>query len=261
MACAFIDNMTHYGDPDHERSPVEGLTSPEFARARAAGIGLDRAMPRPITAADPWPFQNSELKPTVLPDRPSRAGIAGTSQMAAADRDGNMATLITSLSSSFGSLIYVPEIGVMLNNSMQNFDPSPGTANCIRAGKMPIFAVPSLVAARDGRAVFGACGSGGYRITAAVLHTLIHTVDFGMGIQAAVDAPRVHCQGDDTFVDARIATPVRDALAALGHSVVVQRDLPGVNAFGRVAAVRVDPATGALHAGSFPPWATAAAGY
>ena len=260
LACAFIDNMTFYGDPDFERSPVQGLASPEFARARAAQISLHRALPRPVSAADPWPFDNLTLTPERIADAPAQPPLGGTSQMAAADRDGNMATLCTSLSSGFGSLIYVPEIGVMLNNCMQNFDPRPHMPNRIRPGKMPIFAVPTLVATRDGRAAFGAAGSGGYRITTAVLHPLMHMLDFGMPLQAAVDAPRAHCQGDDTFVDARVPVEVREALAALGHRVVVQRDTPGVNCFGRVAAVSVDD-RGALHAASWPPWQTAAAGW
>jgi gamma-glutamyltranspeptidase/glutathione hydrolase len=260
LARAFIDSMTHYGDPDFEQSPVQGLASPDFARARAAKIALDRTLPRPVSAADPWPFENAMRAPEKIADAPARPPLGGTSQMAAADSDGNMATLCTSLSSGFGSLIYVPEIGVMLNNCMQNFDPRPHMPNRIRPGKMPIFAVPTLVAARDSRAVFGAAGSGGYRITTAVLHPLMHVVDFGMSLQAAVDAPRVHCQGDDTFVDARIPAEVRAALAALGHRVVVQRDTPGVNCFGRVAAVSIDDG-GALHAATWPPWQTAAAGW
>ena len=260
LACAFIDSMTHYGDPDFERSPVQGLASPEFARMRAAQITLDRVLPRPVQPGDPWPFDISRLAPTKIPNVPARPPLGGTSQMAAADRQGNMATLCTSLSSGFGSLIYVPEVGVMLNNCMQNFDPRPHMPNRIRLGKMPIFAVPTLVATRDGRAVFGAAGSGGYRITTAVLHALMQVVDFGMSLQAAVDAPRVHCQGDDIFVDDRIPAEVRAALAALGHRLVVQRDMPGVNCFGRVVAVSVDD-TGALHAATWPPWQSAAAGW
>jgi len=53
---------------------------------------------------------------------------------------------------------------------------------------------------------------------------------------------------------------VRDALAALGHRVVVQADDPGLNAFARVSAVSVDPASGELHAASGPPWHGAAGG-
>src|SRR5205814_5997891 len=87
-------------------------------------------------------------------------------------------------------------------------------------------AVPSVVATKDGRATFGACGSGGYRITSGVLHTLVHALDFGMNVQAAVDAPRVHCQGDDTYVDARIPATVQTQLRERGHRVIVQQDTP-----------------------------------
>jgi gamma-glutamyltranspeptidase/glutathione hydrolase len=259
LACAFVDNMTHYGDPDFERSPIEGLASPKFGRARARTLQLEAALPRPVEPADPWPFQDETLKPKRLPIGPSAARIAGTSQMAAADHEGNVVSLVTSLSSSFGSLVYVPQVGVWLNNAMQNFDPRPNMMNSIRPGKMPIFAAPVLVAAGSDRTAYAACGSGGYRIETGVLHAFVHTADFGLTVQPAIDAPRVHCQGEDTFVDARIPTKVRERLAAMGHRVVVQRDLPGANCFGRVCAVAI-AADGTLRAGSGPAWNSAAGG-
>ena len=116
--------------------------------------------------------------------------------MAAADAEGNVVSLITSLTHAFGSLVLVPGTGVLLNNSMVNFDPRPGRPNSIAPGKLPIFAAPALVATRAGEAVFASCGSGGYRILSGVLHTALNTIDFGMDVQAAVDAPRVHCQAE-----------------------------------------------------------------
>ena len=257
---AFADNMAYYGDPDVTRSPVTGLASRAFAAERAAGIALDRAAPRPIAAADPWPYEAEVPRSEALPATPGSGGSRGTTQVATMDREGNAAALITSLSNAFGSLVLVPGTGVFLNDGMQNFDPRPGRPNSIAPGKMPIFAAPALVAARDGRAVFAAGGSGGYRILSGVLHTLIHALDFGMGLQAAVDAPRVHCQGEETFVDARIEESVRAQLAAMGHEVVVQEEAPGTWYFGRVSAVARDPASGLLHAGSGPAWQSAAAG-
>jgi len=258
---AFADNMVHYGDPDCTRSPVNGLASRAFAQERAAVIRIDRAAPRPIVAGDPWPYESALDAPEIIPTAPSVGGVDGTSQMAAADRDGNLATLITSLTSGFGSLVRVPGTGVLLNNAMQNFDPRPARANGIAPGKMPIFGAPSLVVAKDGRAVFGACGSGGYRIIDGVVHAMVNVLDFDMGVQAAVDAPRVHCQGRDTFVDARIPAEVRAVLAAFGHRVIVQQDVPGRPCFGRVNAIVIDPRTGLRHAASGPAWETAVAGY
>jgi len=261
MGHAFVDNMVHYGDPDYTESPVNGLSSRDFAAARAAGIRSDRAASRPISAGNPWPYESEGAPPQVLPTQPSTGGVKGTSQMVAADRQGNVAALITSLTSAFGSLVYIPEAGFFLNNGMQNFDPRPDHPNCIVPGKMPIFAAPTLVAARDGRAAFGIAGSGGYRIMTGVLHSLINAVDFGMEIQEAVDSPRVHCQGEATYVDSRIPEPVQKRLEEMGHRVVPQEETPGALNFGRVNAIRVDPNTGLLHAGSGPAWSTAAAGY
>ncbi len=260
MGCAFTDNMVHYGDPEHTASPVEGLASRAFAAHRAAGIRPDRAAPRPMAAADPWPFEPGGA-PAAISNRPSLAGLEGTSQMAAADSAGNLVTLCTSLTGAFGSLVAVPETGILLNNGMQNFDPRPGQPNSLAPGKMPIFAVPTLVMAEQGRARFGSCGSGGYRITSGVLHTLVHHLDFGLALQAAVDAPRVHCQGAETYVDARLPDAVQAGLAALGHTVVAQSEEIGVTNFGRVNAISLDPATGLRHAATGPAWHTAAGGY
>jgi gamma-glutamyltranspeptidase/glutathione hydrolase len=150
---------------------------------------------------------------------------------------------------------------VILNNAMQNFDPRPEQPNSIQPGKMPIFAVPTLAMAENGRALFGGCGSGGYRILTGVLHCLLHTLDFGMGLQAAVDAPRVHCQGQETYVDARLPAAVQARLAEMGHTVVAQEEGPNLTHFGRVNAIRRDAATGRLHAATYPAWNTAAAGF
>jgi gamma-glutamyltranspeptidase / glutathione hydrolase len=259
MGHAFADNMHHYADLDSGPSPVNGLASPEFAALRAAGIRLDRAAPRPIAPGDPWPYEQKSRVAAAVATRPSASGLSGTSQMVAADAHGNVVALITSLTSGFGSVVLVPEGGFFLNNAMRNFDPRPDRANCIAPGKMPIFAAPAIAAERDGVGVFGAGGSGGYRVTSGVLHALVNHVDFGMRIQRAVDSPRVHCQGEKTFVDSRIPPAVQERLAELGHVVEQQDETPAPINFSRVSAVARDPDTGELSAGSNPPWNTAAA--
>ena len=260
QAAAFVDNIAHYGDPDFiGDGPAAALSDPALGARRAAMLSTDRALPRPVAAIDLGPVDGAQLGER-LGAEPWPPKLGGTTQMAAADRQGNMVSLLTSVSQSFGSLVAVPGTGVILNNGMGNFDPRPGRPNSIAPGKMPIFAVPQLLALENGRAVFAAAGAGGYRITAGVLHALSHWRDFKLPLADAIAAPRVHCQGKETYVDARIDPSVRDALAALGHRIVVQADDPGLNAFSRVSAVSLDLATGALHAASGPPWHGAAGG-
>ena len=261
LAVAFTDNMTHYGDPDFENAPVNGLASPGFAAQRRRALRVRTALPRPVEAGNPWPYERFVDAPERIETRAGAARLSGTSQAAAADREGNMASICMSIGGAFGSLVHVPELGIVLNNAMQNFDPRPDHPNAIKSGKMPIFAAPVLVAARGGEGRFAGAGSGGYRIETAVLHTFMNVVDHRMRIQRAVDHPRVHCQGRETHVDARISPVVRRRLAHAGHEVVVVDEDPGSWHFGRVAAVTREPRSGVLRAGAGPVWRTAVAGY
>lgn len=254
---AFVDSLTWYGDPEHVPSPVAGLTSKEYAAERAAGISLDGVAPRPLAAADPWPFDPSPA-PGGAPS-PSAGGVHGTSMATAADADGNVAAIITTIGGDFGSLVVVPGTGIVLNNSMMNFDPRPGFTNSIAPGKMPFFAVPAIVAARDGRGVLAVAGAGGYPILSGVLHTTVNVVDHGLGVQAAIDQPRVHSQGGATYVDSLVDPEVRTRLAEIGHELVVQDTNPGSLAFSRVSAVAVDEG-GTITAGAGPSWHAAAGG-
>ena len=261
LAVAFTDNMTHYGDPDFENAPVNGLASPGFASQRRRTLRVRTALPRPVEAGNPWPYERFVDAPERIETRVGTARISGTSQAAAADREGNMASICMSIGGAFGSLVHVPELGIVLNNAMRNFDPRPDHPNAIKPGKMPIFAAPVLVAARDGEGRFAGAGSGGYRIETAVLHAFMNVVDHRMRIQRAIDHPRVHCQGRETHVDTRISPVVRRRLARAGHEVVVVGEDPGTWHFGRVAAVTREPRSGVLRAGAGPAWRTGAAGY
>ncbi len=261
LAVAFTDNMTHYGDPDFENAPVNGLASPGFASQRRRALRVRTALPRPVEAGNPWPYERFVDAPERIETRVGTARISGTSQAAAADRDGNMASICMSIGGAFGSLVHVPELGIVLNNAMRNFDPRPDHPNAIKPGKMPIFAAPVLVAARDGEGRFAGAGSGGYRIETAVLHAFMNVVDHRMRIQRAIDHPRVHCQGRETHVDARISPVVRRRLVRAGHEVVVVEEDPGTWHFGRVAAVTREPRSGVLRAGAGPAWRAGAAGY
>jgi gamma-glutamyltranspeptidase/glutathione hydrolase len=184
-------------------------------------------------------------------------GTTGTTQIAVADGAGGMAVVITTIGQDFGGLVYVPEAGVMLNSAMVNFDPRPGRVNSIAAGRMPLFGVPATIAVENGRAVLACGGSGGYRITSSVISATLGVLDHGRSAEAAVGAPRIWCQGAETYVDARIDSAVRDELSARGHDLVVQQLTPAYEPFARVSLVVAD-ADGRFQAASDPGWHGAA---
>jgi gamma-glutamyltranspeptidase/glutathione hydrolase len=259
LGVAFTDVLCHYGDPEFVVAPVEGLASEGFARARCRDLSAESALSRPIRAGNPWPF-DSRQAPCEVPGGPGPASRGGTTQMVAADRHGNIASVITAVGWNYGSLIYEPDSGIFLNNGMLYFDPRPGRPASIAPGKRPLFGAP-VVAAVDDEHRYAIAGSGGYRIESGVLHTLVNQVAHGMSVEQAIEHPRVHCQGRQTFIDARIDSEVQRALRERGHDLVVLPEDASTLHFGRVAAITRDHDSGVLSASSGPQWMSAAAAF
>ena len=229
LAQSFADNFAHAGDPRHRESPLEGLASKAFAAEMAKRIRRDRAQDK-IEAGDPWPHQGP--KPSAPPPP-----FEGTTQICAADGDGNMASLITSLGSAFGSLVLIPGTGVLLGNAMQWFDPQPGRANSVGPGRIPLYAAPVAIFRDGDRAIGAAAGSGGYRIPTTVLFAALNRLDYKLDPQRAIDLPRLHSQGEELEVDSRLAPAVVERLKTLGHKVRLIDGVGLATAFGRPSAV------------------------
>jgi gamma-glutamyltranspeptidase/glutathione hydrolase len=244
---AFADALRWSGDPAAEPALSAALRSDVYAAARARTIELGRAALRPVAPGRPL----ADERP------PGSGGSRGTTQVAVADGEGGMAVVITTIGQDFGGLVWVPEVGVLLNSAMSNFDPRPGRVNSVAPGRMPLFGVPATIVVEDGRAVLACGGSGGYRILSSVVQATVNVLDHGLAAAEAVSAPRVWCQGEETFVDARIEAAVRDDLVRRGHEVVVEELTPAGEPFARVSLVTAD-ADGNLAAASDPAWHGAA---
>ena len=95
----------------------------------------------------------------------------------------------------------------------------------------------------------------------AVFHVLVHCVDFGMGIQEAIEWPRVWAEAlyEEAFLDSRISDGVQQALAAMGHRVA-SMDVVTSGGFGCPTAVGLDE-LGKLHGGADPMYGTGVAGF
>lgn len=261
LGCAFSDSLAHYADPECGPAPLDGLSSRAYADERRGTLSRERALDRPIVAGDPWPFSRDHAAApgAARSATPSPATRGGTTQVIASDRHGNIAALCTAIGWDYGSLVYCPETGIFFNNGMHYFDPRPNRPASIEPGKQPMFGAPVIVAGERGRARFTAAGSGGYRIASAVLHTLVNHVDHRMDVARAVDHPRVHCQGRETFVDARIERQLCEQLEAAGHRVVTCTEDPSTWHFGRVCALTIDEDGVTARASAGPHYLTAIA--
>jgi gamma-glutamyltranspeptidase / glutathione hydrolase len=231
---AFADRFTHLGDPERVQAPWERLASKGYARELKRHGRPPAAVTRPETA-----------------DCTTHIGVV--------DRARNVVSLTHTAVSLFGSRVVVPGTGILLNNGMIWFDPEPGKANSIAPGKRALVNMAPVLAFKDGRPYLTLGAPGGRKIISAVPQVLATLVDSGCSLQAAVEAPRVHDEGDGLWVDHRVGEKTLAALQKLGHRVVEKTQSYSTLYFARPIGIRIRPA--GLEAGVDHLGAAAAAGF
>jgi gamma-glutamyltranspeptidase/glutathione hydrolase len=144
-----------------------------------------------------------------------------------ADAFGNVIATTQTINNLFGARILIPGLGAVPNNYMNLFDPRPGHALSLAAGKRVTTSMSPMMALFDGRLVYVLGLPGGKRIFPSALQALINLIDHGMSLQEAVEAPRVWTEGHVLEVEERIPESVRAALRAMGHDVVAVPTVAG----------------------------------
>jgi gamma-glutamyltranspeptidase / glutathione hydrolase len=263
MRRAWTDNLYYMGDPKYENVPDEGIISKAYGCAQAEQIDLRRAA-RDVRPGDPWQYQERKPGPdSPLPGGWPRGGPPGgdhTTQVVAIDRDGNMATMMTTLGTWFGSMVSIPGTGIILGNGIQAFDPRPGNPNSIKPGKRCFKLSASILVFKDGKPFAAFAASGGRRITCAVLHELVNVLDFRMGIQDAIESWRLHVEQGPVLIDSRVPEKMSSALESMGHELEpVEEHVESYN-FGRAVGALIDPITHKRHGGADPMMSTGVAG-
>ena len=114
----------------------------------------------------------------------------GTTHISVVDARGDAASLSCSLGS--GSGVVVPGTGIHLNNMLGEAD----LVGSARPGeRLTSMMAPSLVL-HDGRPRLVVGSAGSERLRGAILQVVANVIGKGMGVERAVDAPRVHLDGD-----------------------------------------------------------------
>jgi gamma-glutamyltranspeptidase/glutathione hydrolase len=136
----------------------------------------------------------------------------GTTQISVADASGNLASM--TLSNGEGSSYVLPSSGIMLNNMLGEEDLNPDGFHRMPPGvRLASMMTPTLVRQSDGGQI--ALGSGGSnRIRSAILQVLCNVLEFGMGLEQAVNAPRLHLEGDHLNIEAGFSDAAIRALEA-----------------------------------------------
>jgi gamma-glutamyltranspeptidase/glutathione hydrolase len=168
-----------------------------------------------------------------------------TAYVAVADRDGNMVSFIKSLFFAFGSGIYAPRSGVLLQNRGSGFRLVEGHPNAIAPGKRPFHTIIPGLLAKDSKPVmaFGVMG-GQYQATGH-MQILSGVLDRGLDIQQSSDVPRSFAFDGTLSLEPTVPGSVADDLIARGHCVT-WADEP----LGGFQAVQIDAISGVMYGAS-----------
>ncbi|NVO25858.1 gamma-glutamyltransferase family protein [Donghicola sp. C2-DW-16] len=221
-------------DPDH-CARLEHMLSLDTAAQLAGLIDMQTALPMPAASAEA--IHKDTIYITVV------------------DRDRMAVSLIYSIFHGFGSGLASDRFGVLFQNRGAGFTLTEGHPNELAPGKRPLHTIIPGMLRENGRVLmpFGVMG-GAYQPNGhARLITNIH--DFGLDVQAAIDAPRSFADGQTMQVESGYSDAVRDELASRGHKVVVPETPLGG---GQAIILRSD---GLLEAGSDPRKDGCALGY
>jgi gamma-glutamyltranspeptidase/glutathione hydrolase len=244
---AFLDRFAHLTDPDLHPAPFEALLDKRYAAEQAARIDPRRASPE-ATAGDPWPYVSGG-RPAGLVGSAAVGGDGCTTHLCAVDRDRNVVSLTSTLGETFGCGVTPKGTGIVLNNGMTWFDPEPGHVNSIEPGKRTLWAPTPTIVLRDGKPYLAVGAPGGRRIMSALVQCLVNALDYDTGVQEAVSAARVHCEGPTTQAEARLARETLAGLVERGHRLEVIEETISSFSFARPNGIRIDPSTGRLTGG------------
>jgi gamma-glutamyltranspeptidase/glutathione hydrolase len=226
MRFAYRDRNTYLGDPAFIDNPVVRLLSPLHMQSIRGHIQLHHATPS-----------------AALGEEAAADEHATTTHYSVVDRFGNAVAVTFTINDDFGAKVIAGETGFFLNDEMDDFSAKTGSpnmfglvqgkANAIAPGKRPLSSMTPTIVMKDAAPVLIVGTPGGSRIITTVLQIIVNVIDYGMNLQAAVDAPRIHHQWlPDTLAGEpmAIAEPARKALTAMGYDVVALQPMGTGNA-------------------------------
>lgn len=199
---AFFDRAQFMGDPDFTAVPVAQLIDKDYAAAWSKSIEAEHPS---VSLKLERPAKYPEL------NRYAREhpvfGVAEphhTTHYSVVDAEGNAVATTTTLNDDYGSRVTIGSLGFLLNNEMDDFASKPGVpnvygliqgaANAVGPNKRPLSAMTPTIVLKEGKLWLVLGAEGGPTIITSVANILLGVHDYGLDIQEAVNAPRIHQQ-------------------------------------------------------------------
>jgi gamma-glutamyltranspeptidase / glutathione hydrolase len=245
---AFYDRAEFLGDPDFAKIPVAQLIDKKYAIAWRESINpghasISKELKRPVfSELERYASTHSPVLPVREPEN--------TTHYSVVDSDGNAVAVTTTLNDSFGSRVTATGLGFLLNDEMDDFASKQGVpntygliqgpANAIGPAKRPLSAMTPTIVLKGGQLFLVVGSPGGPTIITTVANVLMGVIDYGLDMQAAVNAPRFHNQWlpDSIMVEDRISPDTVHLLESKGQKVEVR------HFWGDAECIEIDPKTG-----------------
>jgi gamma-glutamyltranspeptidase/glutathione hydrolase len=196
---AYADLLAKNGDPKFSQVPVQQLLSKSYAATLC-----------------------SKLNPNAASKPGARGGTdGGTIYLTAADRWGNMVSMIHSVFSGYGSRATVPPYGFVLHNRGSAFSLDPRSPNVVAPRKRPFHTIIAGFVMKDGRPLMTFGNMGGSVQPETHAQHMVNLIDHGMNVQMTTDAARfTHNQNNNVLsLEMNLFELVGAALTAKGHVV------------------------------------------
>lgn len=196
---AFADREAWYADPDFAEVPIAGLLSREYAAERRALIGEKASLElRPGSPSGRRPHLPARRTQTVAEGHWTGTGSqslgavrSDTCHVAVADRHGNLVACTPS-GGWLQSSPVIEGLGFCLGTRAQMFNLDPKHPNHLEGGKRPRTTLSPSIALRGGEPTLAFGTPGGDQQDQWTLEFFLAHALFGLGLQAAVDAPMFH---------------------------------------------------------------------
>lgn len=224
MKFSYADRSRYLGDPDFVEVPMAALVSKQYARAIAARISMDHALPSDeIAPGNLAPYESDE-----------------TTHYSVIDSDGNVVGNTYTLMFSYGSGVVIEGTGILMNNNMGNFTLRSDIPdafglmgsenNLIRPERRPVSSMTPVLVSRNGQPLLMTGSPGGSKIISANMQTVLNVLEFGMNIADAVVSPRIHHQWrpDVLQLESGISPDTVRLLMLKGHNIDANERSPGM---------------------------------
>ncbi len=234
---AYADMVHYVGDPRFTAVPVKEMLSKDLGTERAKLVHMDKAA--------------CQVVPSELGKQLNAQGHS-TIFLSTIDKDGNIVSLIQSNYAGYGTGMVAPGAGFSFHNRGAGFELVAGKPNSIAGHKRPLHTIiPAFMKKDDVTIGFGIMG--GWNQAQAHAQFVANVVDFGMNVQAAMEAARFTkstFDGCDLDMESRIPETVRAELAKRGDEIKLLE--PFSFTVGQGEAVMHDAKRGVNFAGADP---------